>query len=149
MITITGYTIEDIKKQLELENLKDDKARKTEFKIPQVYPGELYAGLKLDADTGKPVAHVVLMAIADKWCPWKEQKEWAASVGGKLPDHQDSALLFANLKHLFKDAWYWLDPEYSAGYAWTQDFGNGGQNSTYKGIEAFAVAVRLIPIKKV
>jgi hypothetical protein len=121
-------------------------ATPTAPQVPQIAAHEHYAGIKLDAETGEPIGHLVVIAIADKRRTWQEQKKWAESVGGRLPDRQEGPVLYGNLKRLFEDAYYWLDTEYSADYAWGQDFYGGTQYYYDKDYEAFAVAVRLIPI---
>ncbi|TDR82156.1 hypothetical protein [Paludibacterium purpuratum] len=111
-----------------------------------LHPGETYAGLLLNEETGEPAAHLILVAMTDTRRGWAEQKEWALGAGGKLPNRQEGALLYANLKRLFKDAWHWLETECSEDYADEQYFGNGDQSDGDKGCEGFAVAVRLIPV---
>jgi hypothetical protein len=46
----------------------------------------------------------------------------------------------------FDEAWYWSSTQYSASYAWIQDFDDGGQRGGSKKFEARARACRLIQL---
>ena len=75
----------------------------------------------------------------------------ALGIGGHtdwaLPSQADGHLLAANAKHLLdQDDPYWLSTQYSASYAWYQDFGHGHQNFNSKDAELRAVPVRAIQI---
>lgn len=91
-------------------------------------PGEHYAGLVLDATTGKPSHHLVLLAGDAEELTWAEATAWAEEHGGHLPTRQEQALLFANLKREFEGAWYWSGEKSSSGSAWGQYFTYGYQN---------------------
>lgn len=107
-------------------------------------PGERYAGPVLDA-TGQLKHHVILLPQRpDEDAPWKAQMDWAASVGGQLPDLQELALLYANCKDALPNKWCWSSQEHEddASCAWDYYFLYGYQNYTHKGYEGSAVAVR-------
>ena len=111
-------------------------------------PGERYAGPVLDA-TGQLKHHVILLPQRpDEDAPWKAQMDWAASVGGTLPDRQEQALLYANCKDALPPVWCWSSEthEDSASFAWGCHFHDGSQGDDLKSSEGSAVAVRLIPI---
>ena len=108
-------------------------------------PGERYAGPVLDA-AGQLKHHLILLpARPDKRAPWQAQMDWAASVGGTLPDRQEQALLFANCKDALPPVWCWSSEthEDDASYAWLCYFDAGYQTSyLLKSYEGSAVAVR-------
>ena len=111
-------------------------------------PGERYAGPVLDA-TGQPKHHVILLPQRpDEDAPWKAQMDWAASVGGQLPDRQEQALLYANCKDALPHKWCWSSQEHEkdASCAWICYFYDGDQGYDHKSFDCSAVAVRrLIP----
>jgi len=79
------------------------------------------------------------------------QKILALDIAGHtdwaLPSQADGHLLAANAKHLMnQEDWYWLSTQYSASYAWGQDFGYGDQDHDFKDCEFRAVPVRCIQI---
>lgn len=63
-----------------------------------------------------------------------------------LPSQADGHLLATNAKHLMQPTGYWLSTQYSAGDAWVQYFGSGGQDVDDKDDEFRAVPVRCIQI---
>jgi hypothetical protein len=105
-------------------------------------PGELYVGLVLDAVTGQPSHHLVLLSGDDGNMTWQAANEWATAHGGYLPTRQEQALLFANLKREFQSAWYWSGEQGSASAAWVQSFDSGGQSYGYYSDELRVRAVR-------
>ncbi|CAN5860045.1 hypothetical protein BH11PSE13_BH11PSE13_12520 [soil metagenome] len=109
-------------------------------------PGERYAGAVLN-DDGSIKHHLVLMAGRPaKKLAWQAAMNWAAEVGGQLPDRQEQALLFANCKPHLEAAWHWSSQvhESDASDAWNCDFSDGHQSSNHKSYEGSAVAVRRI-----
>jgi hypothetical protein len=70
--------------------------------------------------------------------------EWAASIGGDLPDRVEQALLYKHLPDQFKKEWYWSNTQHSdySDYAWYQYFLNGDQYGLRKGSKLRARAVR-------
>ena len=114
----------------------------------ELQPSERYAGPVLDA-AGQLKHHLILLpARPDKRAPWQAQVDWAASVGGTLPDRQEQALLYANCKDALPPVWCWSSEthEDSASYAWDCYFLRGHQGHNHKSYDGSAVAVRLIPI---
>lgn len=110
-------------------------------------PGELYAGAVLDAD-GRVLHHLVLMAQRPAGrLEWQAAMDWANSVGGRLPDRQEQALLYANCKSHLEPTWHWscVTDEDDASHAWLCNFSNGGQFYYRQSYEGSAVAVRSIP----
>ena len=122
----------------------------TRFSAPAIgdpWPdvGGAYAGLSR-AEDGQPDGHLVLLDdVPDSDLKWADAGAWAQGLGNgaRLPSRFESALLYANLqKEFVPDAWYWTGTQYSAGNAWSQDFGYGSQYDSYKSFEARARAVR-------
>lgn len=107
--------------------------------------GGAYAGLSR-AEDGQPDGHLVLLDdVPDGELKWADAVAWAQGLGNgaRLPSRFESALLYANLqKEFVPDSWYWTGTQYSAGDAWLQYFGSGGQVSNFKSFEARARAVR-------
>jgi hypothetical protein len=106
--------------------------------------GEHYAGAVLNED-GTVKHHLVL--LADKPAEslnWQAAKDWAASVGGELPDRQEAALIFANCKPHVEAAWHWTSEthESNASDAWDCFFSNGHQSGNGKSYAGCARAVR-------
>ena len=101
----------------------------------------------LDAD-GNVKHHLVLLPNRpDADLTWQAAMDWAASVGGQLPDRQEQALLYANCKPHLQPEWHWSREEHqNASRAWLCNFDDGSQHFTYKSFEGSAVAVRLIPL---
>lgn len=109
-------------------------------------PGEHYAGLVLDATTGKPSHRLVLLAGDAKELTWAEANAWAEEHGGHLPTLQEQALLFANLKRKFEGVWYWSGEKSSSGSAWIQTFDHGFQHYVNLSSRLRVRAVRRIPV---
>lgn len=112
------------------------KATPHQFAIPELAPGERYAGIVIDLDNGQPTHHLVLLpAQPAERLTWDEAMAWAASIGAELPTRQEAALLYANLKPAFEPEWHWTGEQY-AGYAsdaWLQVFNDGLQLNVDKG----------------
>lgn len=115
---------------------------------PDLNPGEKFAGTIITPD-GKYRHHLILLPKEAKQNTWQAQMEWAASLGGELPDRFESSLLFATLRDEFKPDWYWTCEQHAAhaGYAWVQDFSDGGQHDVRKGNTCRARAVRRLIIQ--
>lgn len=136
---MTTITLEDIKAQQDklaqmIAALQAaPQAEPTAYYTPPAHeitlqPGEHYAGLALDAATGEPSHHLVLLAGDAEELTWAEATAWAEERGGHLPTRQEQALLFANLKREFEGAWYWSGEKSSSGSAWSQGFDYGYQS---------------------
>lgn len=74
---------------------------------------------------------------------------WAAEVNADghadfyLPSRRELRLCWVNVPELFdKKTWYWTSTQYSAHFAWFQNFGDGGQGDDGKHYEGRARAVR-------
>ena len=118
----------------------------TETPIPDLQPGEHYAGVVLD-ESGQVTHHLVLMAPRpDKKLQWQAAMDWAASVGGALPTRQEQALLYANCKPHLNPQWHWSSQTHpdDAPCAWCCDFDDGTQDTNRKSYEGSAVAVRRV-----
>lgn len=130
-----------------------DAATSTVYALPAaeiiLRPGEHYAGLVLDATTGKPSHHLVLLAGEAGELTWAEATAWAEENGGNLPTSQEQALLFANLKREFEGARYWSGEKSSSGSAWSQSFDVGSQDFTTLSSRLHARAVRRTPVKPI
>ena len=120
---------------------------KAQFMAEQLQPGEIYAGLLLGAD-GAPDQHIFLLPGAVEETTWPDAVTWAQSIGGELPTRREQALLFANLKGEFKQAWYWSGEQHEAlaDYAWFQYFGYGGQGNYLKSYSGRSRAVGRLDI---
>jgi hypothetical protein len=59
-----------------------------------------------------------------------------------IPSIRDLSLARANVPEAFARDWYWSSTQYSADYAWCQDFDGGDQSSLGKDYELRARAVR-------
>lgn len=82
----------------------------TQVTIPEVQPGEIYAGL---IDDKTPAYFLFLKeAIPDEGFSWDSATEWAASVGGELPTMAEQFFLFDEFKEKFKETMYWLSTTY-------------------------------------
>ena len=116
------------------------------------FEGGVYAGLSIENE--RPVALVLLPNQAES-VTWQQAKDWAAAMaggkgkpGGLLPSRFDQLVLFKNLKHEFKEDWYWSGEELAgnAEYAWGQFFSLGTQHGWHKSLKGRARAVRRVPI---
>jgi hypothetical protein len=121
--------------------------KETIITLPQLSEGEIYVGAIISAD-GSKNHHIILLPGESDDVEWKDAMEWAASIGGELPDRCESALLFATMKDSFKPEWYWLREQLStySSYAWRQYFSSGRQGDYLKSFELRARAVRRLPI---
>lgn len=104
--------------------------------------GEEYAGVLRVPNM--PDCDLILMREADKKMSWKDMMKWAEDCGGELPDRREGRILWANLGHLFENAWYWLREQHASdpNVAWIQGFENGTQDWHRKGIKLRARAIR-------
>jgi len=113
--------------------------------IGEALAGGLFAGLTTTA-AGQHYAVVLLPAKPSGRLHWQAAMDWAAEQQAELPSRPVAALLFANLKPQFEEAWHWTNEplEDDGSDAWGQYFGNGSQGSSHKSYEGRARAVRLI-----
>lgn len=112
------------------------------IQAPVLSDGEKYVGTIISAD-GTKKEHVILMPQKpDGKLNWQDANKWAESIGGKLPDRVEGALLFNQLKSDFEEEWHWTRESYTDSYAWYQSFNDGYQNFTHKYYELRARAVR-------
>ncbi len=97
---------------------------------------------------GTPSYDLILLPAEEEDITWENAMKWAESLGGDLPDRNEQALLYANLKDSFAGAWYWSKAQHvsDSDYAWAQHFGNGYQLSYHKGYKLRARAVRRLAI---
>jgi hypothetical protein len=110
-------------------------------------PGERYAGIVLGHDA-EASYHLILLPGDAEGLTHDAALKWAADAGGELPSRREQALLYANLKSEFKEAWYWsaqLHESYPD-YAWYQYFLVGSQTFSYRNYELRARAVRRLII---
>jgi len=109
--------------------------------------GERYVGTVISADATKR-HHTILLPDEVENSNWKKSMEWAASIGGDLPDRVEQALLFATMNGQFKEAAYWSNTQHASGSigSWCQYFGNGTQYGHFKSAELRARAVRRLEI---
>jgi hypothetical protein len=116
--------------------------------FPTLNEGEKWVGVVISAD-GTKREHIILLPGDNEDASWKAQMDWAASIGGELPDRTESALLFATMKDEFKPEWYWTREQHaaSAGCAWCQYFYDGSQHYDNKSAALRARAVRRLIIQ--
>ena len=97
--------------------------------LPTLNPGERYLGAIISAD-GSKRHHVILLPGEIEDANWNKSMEWAAGLGGDLPDRVEQALLFACMKDAFKPNWYWSNTQHASDsdYAWSQCFDYGSQD---------------------
>lgn len=112
--------------------------------LPALQEGEKYAGFTIK--DGKPFEHIILLPGKSEEVEWEEAKTFATEQGGRLPNRQEGALLYANLKYQFEEDWYWLADEHSSGSAWFQYFSDGYQGYGDKYDDNLARAVRSVVI---
>ncbi len=116
----------------------------TRFPLPVLNEGETYAGAIINPDgTG---SHTILLPGDNDDADWKTQMDWAASIGGTLPDRVQQAMLYKHLSDRFKKDWYWSCEQRSAGSAWFQLFLIGHQLWYSTNGKCRAVAVRSVAI---
>lgn len=116
--------------------------------FPALNEGEKFIGVIISADGSKRELLILLPGDSDA-ASWQEQMDWAASIGGVLPDRVESALLFATMKVEFKSTWYWLREQhaYYSDCAWYQLFTDGYQSYQGKSASGRARAVRKLTIQ--
>jgi len=145
--------IENLKVEIEKINVRIAalQAAALVIKFPaariELLPGEHYAGEILGED-GRPTYRLVLIGGDTEDATFEEAGAWAKEKGGELPDRREQSLLYANLKHLFKEAWYWSSEQHAGNpdSAWMQTFSDGYQYYDHKSVQYRAVAVRRLPI---
>jgi len=115
-----------------------------QLQIPPLAEGEIYLCGIVDAKGD--IEHTILLPGENGRAPWKDQLDWAKSIGGDLPSRVEQALLFANCRDQFERDWYWSNEPDGSGWAWFQDFYDGDQGSYRQGGELRARAVRRLPI---
>ena len=118
------------------------------FPLPALNEGETYLGAIVSA-CGTYSHHTILLPGDHDDTIWQAAMDWAASLGGDLPNRIEQALLFATLKDQFKKDWYWSNTQHAAySYcAWCQGFGSGYQSINNTGGKLRARAVRRLPIQ--
>lgn len=116
------------------------------IEFPHLNSGERYIGTIVDA-AGK-AEHVILLPGDAEDLTWQEALEWAARIGGDLPNRIEQAMLFANHKDEFKPTWYWSNTQHEGlpDFAWLQLFDLGGQSYDRKSSQGRARAVRRLII---
>ncbi|MBN8493420.1 MAG: DUF1566 domain-containing protein [Burkholderiales bacterium] len=113
--------------------------------LKQPLDAGLFAGVITQPD-GKHCAVVLLADKPTQRLVWKDAMAWAESVGGQLPTRPVAAMLFANAKDQFEEAWHWTPESFDGSYAWVQFFDGGYQYYGHKSYEGRARAVRLIQL---
>lgn len=111
--------------------------------------GGIFCGLTTKPD-GTHHAVVLLADKPEKRLPWADAMAWAEGLGdgAQLPTRPVAALLFANAKPQFEEAWHWTSEtcDWDGSYAWIQDFSYGRQYDYRKSYAGQARAVRLIQL---
>lgn len=116
---------------------------------PYIKPGEKFVGTIITHD-GEYHHHLILLPGYAELNNWQAQLDWAASIGGDLPDRVEGALINATMHEEFKPEWHWLKDQYAtySDLAWLQDFDDGDQTYDLKGNSYRACAVRRVKIKE-
>lgn len=109
--------------------------------------GERYAGVMPGRDDAAGYHLFLLPGEADA-LPWQAALAWAAARGACLPTRSELALLHANLRDAFPDAWYWSSEADAIlpRLAWSHDFDNGTQYNFRKTYSGRACAVRRVEL---
>lgn len=144
----------------EIEQIKSDHARLGEriaaleaqsqqriIEIPArrliLNAGEEWGGTLFGLN-GAPNSDLILLPHRADPRSWQEGMDWAAGLGGELPDRREGRLLWVNLAECFEQGWHWLREQHVSlpGYAWLQDFEDGGQDWSHENCEFHCRAVR-------
>ena len=95
--------------------------------------GEIHVGT-LSNQAGQ-LYHLILLAGDNDRAPQQNQLEWAASIGGDLPNKVEAMMLFSYAKDQFQEEAYWTNETFLDSsspeddeWAWGQDFSYGTQN---------------------
>ena len=151
-ITLATVKAEQTKLAQMIATIEEDMKKNAFFeyqgnRIPLAI-GEKYVGTITSAD-GSRNHHIILLPGAVSGMTWNAAKEWAASIGGELPDRVESPLLFATMKDEFEQECCWTREACASasGSAWYQGFGSGSQISIGISHELRARAVRRLIIQ--
>ncbi|WP_124076713.1 DUF1566 domain-containing protein [Burkholderia gladioli] len=117
-----------------------------QIQLPELAEGEIYLCGFVSANGD--VTHTILLPGDSDDASWEDQVSWAKSIGGELPTRVEQALLWANCRESFQKDLYWSAEVYgsSLGWAWCQNFSNGGQGTVRKHSKFRARAVRRLSI---
>lgn len=113
--------------------------------LPELAEGERYIGAIVSAEG--IATHIILLPGVTR-ARWQTAKEWAASIGGDLPNRAEQALLFATAKEEFEPNYYWSNEQHASDSdcAWGTLFGGGYQGYGIVTAELRARAVRRLVI---
>lgn len=113
--------------------------------LPELAEGERYIGAIVSAEG--IATHIILLPGVTR-ASWQAAKEWAASIGGDLPNRAEQALLFATAKEEFEPNYHWSNEQLASDSycAWGTGFSNGHQYSRYVTAVIRARAVRRLAI---
>lgn len=112
--------------------------------------GGAYAGVHLDADSGDRFHIIVATEDLKGEYSWNGAVKAACDFQGagqddwELPSRFVLAQVYANLRHLFEEDWYWSSTQFSANGAWFVNFSNGTQS--YSSSKFSSVRVR--PVRR-
>ena len=116
----------------------------SKFAISPLNAGEIYAGAIINPDGSGH--HVILLDGDNDDADWNTQMDWAASIGGTLPDRVQQAMLYKHLPEHFQKDWYWSSEQRGSGSAWLQYFGYGYQDWVITDFKCRARAVRSVAL---
>ena len=113
--------------------------------LPELAEGERYIGAIVSAEG--IATHIILLPGVTR-ASWQAAKEWAASIGGDLPNRLEQSLMFATAKEEFEPKYHWSNEQHASGsdYAWYADFFNGFQSVSLVTAGLRARAVRRLVI---
>ncbi|MGS0980984.1 DUF1566 domain-containing protein [Burkholderia glumae] len=114
-----------------------------QIQIPPLTEGEIYlCGLILPSGD---YSHTILLPGDNDRTSWKNQMDWAKSIGGDLPTRAELVIAYEKHRDQFRSDVYWSNtpdtyPGYS-GWAWYQgfDFATQGSCNQYGVFRARAV----------
>ncbi|MCA3000283.1 MAG: hypothetical protein ING75_16975 [Rhodocyclaceae bacterium] len=116
---------------------------------------DIFVGITRSGTEGAGDIALYLNLLLHENAPWDKAKALAAALATNdhpvgtysLPTRKEQALLFANAAEHFEAAWYWSGEQYSANYAWMQNFSYGYQVSCHKDDGGRVRAVRRLVIQ--
>jgi hypothetical protein len=141
MTTLQAIEAEHKRLGAMIEALKPQRIFPITVQPPVLADGETHICALISAD-GARCEHLILLPDEFEGT-WRESLDWAESIGGRLPNRVEGALLFAHAKDEFKRTErYWLLTQVAAQAARFQYFINGNQGTCDNSTTLHARAIR-------